>query len=58
MNEPISSLQEQLIQAQAEIEQLRGDKLRLQQEVAKLRGKLRAGSTDNMSTKLKDALRE
>ncbi|WP_165822535.1 hypothetical protein [Paenibacillus montanisoli] len=58
MEQSIETLQEQLRQAQAEIEQLRGDKHRLQQEVARLRGLLRSGSGSVKSTKLYEALRE
>ncbi|SEO49944.1 hypothetical protein [Paenibacillus sp. OV219] len=54
----IITLQGKLQLANAEIEALRKDKLRLTQELAKVRGMLRAGGADNMSTKLKDALRE
>ncbi|REE66959.1 hypothetical protein A8990_14611 [Paenibacillus taihuensis] len=56
--ENITALQEQLRLANEEIEALRKDKLRLTQELAKARGMLRAGGADNMSTKLKEALRE
>ncbi|WP_219835526.1 hypothetical protein [Paenibacillus sp. R14(2021)] len=58
MKEPISSVEERLAAALAENEQLRSDKLRLQQELARLRGLMRSGGPDSMSTRLKDALRE
>ncbi|WP_308638002.1 hypothetical protein [Paenibacillus silvisoli] len=58
MREAKAPLEERLRQAEAEIEQLRGEKLRLQQEVARLRGLLRAGSGSVKSTKLYEALRE
>ncbi|NBD23957.1 hypothetical protein [Paenibacillus glycinis] len=58
MNEPNSSLEERLAAALAEIEELRGDKLRLQRELVRLRGLLRGGDRELRSTKLNEALRE
>jgi len=47
-----------LEQAEREIAALTEDKLRLEREVAKLRGLLRVRQQDAMSSRLKDALRE
>ncbi|QHW31272.1 hypothetical protein GZH47_10660 [Paenibacillus rhizovicinus] len=58
MNEPNGSMEEQLAAARAEIEELRGDKLRLQRELVRLRGLLRGEPRDLRSTKLNEALRE
>ncbi|MFC5649344.1 hypothetical protein ACFPYJ_09410 [Paenibacillus solisilvae] len=52
------SLQEQLDQAKLVIAELQQDKERLTQELTRLRGMLRSGRLDTMSTKLKEALRE
>ena len=52
------ALSEQLEQAHREIESLRTENERLEREVAKLRGLLRARRPETMSTKLYDALRE
>lgn len=58
MNEPNSTLAERLAAALAEIEELRGDKLRLQRELVRLRGLLRGEPRELRSTKLNEALRE
>lgn len=58
MPESRLSLQEQLDQAKLAIAELQQDKERLIQELTRLRGMLRSGRLDTMSTKLKEALRE